>query len=295
MMRRTTWVLVCAMVMGAVGAQAGEIPKGKIDAEDPEVDVIRKLDFESVDYKAEPIKTRVTALIALNQLLNNVGKRSAERLEMLEAFIKAQNLESALMASEAKVPDIERLTVEDGKKIAVAFIKTERGAEMFGPRVPKGSDSMLANYEQSYLKLSRKRWAEVAYTRHQIESIAVFLDSTGKFDTYQRWTIGEEKRRAEARAAAAGERAEQKEADAKAAKERAQERELARMEYAFQLKQKEMDSKAKVAEAAYRSGNNNDNNWNRWGDYYGRVYGRRVVRKPGHPVTKPKPRPRSRR
>jgi hypothetical protein len=293
MARKLCWVVVLTLVLGATLVQAGEIPEGKFDKDDPEIAVIRELDFENVDYGAEPIKTRVTALLALNELLNRVGQRSAARLEMLEAYIESQKLESALMESEAAVPEVERLKYEDGQKIAVAFIKTERGANMFGPRVPNVSDAGLANYEKSYIKLGKKRWTEIQYVRHRIEAIAVFLDSAGKFGEYKKWAIGEEARRREAGEAAYRERVKQEELDAKAKAEEAAERkhelELRRMEYAFKLKQDKIEAAGKAAEASYRS---DDKDWNRWGDNYGGwVYGRRVYVKPGHPVTKPKPRP----
>jgi hypothetical protein len=293
MVRKLCWVLVLAFAAGATLVQAGEIPEGKFDKDDPEIAVIRSLDFENVDYGAEPIKTRVTALLALNELLNRVGQRSAARLEMLEAYIDAQKLERALMESEAAVPEVERLKYADGQKIAVAFIKTERGANMFGPRVPNVSEAGLANYEKSYIKLGRTRWAEIQYVRHRIEAIAIFLDSAGKFDEYKKWAIGEEARQREAAEAAYRERVKQEELDAQAkAEEEAQrkhELELKRMEYAFKLKQDKIEAAGKVAEKSYRK---DDTDWNRWGDYYGGyVYRRPIYGRPGRPVTKPKPRP----
>jgi hypothetical protein len=293
MVKKLCWVLVLAFVLGTTLAQAGEIPEGKFDKDDPEIAVIRELDFENVDYGAEPIKTRVTALLALNELLNRVGERSAARLEMLEAYINDQKLESALMESEAAVPEVERLTFEDGQKIAVAFVKTQRGADMFGPRLPKVPDAGLANYEKSYIKLGRKRWAEIAYVRHRIEATAVFLDSAGKFGEYKKWAIGEEARQREAGEAAYRERVKEEEREAKAKAEEAAERkhelELKRMEYAFKLKQEKIEAAEKAAEASYRS---DDKDWNRWGDYYGgHVYRRPIYGRPGRPVTKPKPRP----
>jgi hypothetical protein len=62
---------------------------------------------------------------------------------------------------------------------------------MFGRRLPKASNAALQRYEASYLKLCRKRWADVSYARHQVEAIAVFLDARGKFQEYMEWAAAE--------------------------------------------------------------------------------------------------------
>jgi hypothetical protein len=290
-----------AFLVGLSGLSlAGGLPEGKLDEQDPEAAEIRKLDYEGVVYAKEDLKTRVTALIGLNELLNRVGKRSAARLKMLGAYIKARDLKEALLKSESPVPEVGRLKFEDGQKIAVAFVKTEKGAAMFGPRLPKVSDAAELRYEASYLKLCRKRWAEVAYTRHEIEAIAVFLDARGKFQEYMKWAAAEalrEKARGEAAFREGLKKQDEAEkARRKLARQRAHERELKRMEYAFKLKEAKLKAAGGVAEARYRSENED---WNTWGGYYyrdGHVVRRRRAREKAkdRPRAQPvKPRPRA--
>lgn len=289
-----------AFLVGLSGlALAGALPEGKFDEQDPEVAEIRKLDYEGVVYANENLKTRVTALIALNELLNRVSQRTTARLTMLEAYIEARGLKEALLKSETSVPEVERLKLEDGQKIAVAFIKTEKGAAMFGPRLPKVSDAALVRYEASYIKLCRKRWADVAYTRHQVEAVAVVLDSMGKFGEYMKWAQGKALRQQHEAEAAFHGRLKEQDLERKAGRARAHERQLKRMEYAFKLK----EAKTKAAAATQAKYRKENENWNSWGGYrYDDVYvapryGSRVRGKiKDRPRTRPvKPRPGIRR
>lgn len=270
-----------ALVVAFAGALQAAEEDRPFEKDDPEVQSIKELDFESVVYKNEPRRTRVMALVALNELLNRVGQRSKARLEMLEQFLGNKELMDDLEKSEVPVPETERLTFEDGKKIAIAFVKTEKGAAMFGDRVPKVSDAGLRAYETSYLKLGRKRWADVAYSRHMVEGAAVFLSSIGRFKEYLKWAKGEalrQKRDAEAtyHERVKQEAIERKERQAEA-RERAHEKELKRMDYAFRLKESKLNAAASIGSA--------NRNWNRWGGHYSDVYvprGRgRVVKRTG--------------
>ena len=279
--------LALLVLMIATRAMAAGPGEGAFDEKDPRIQELKGLDYETADYKGSDLKTRVTALVALNHLLGRVGSEAEARLAMLGAYVKDQKLKDAILKNDATKDDVERLTFEDGLKVAVAYIGTEKGKAAFAPRLPSGGADVLEKYEASYLKVCRKRWAEVIATRKKVEAVARFLSAEGKFDHYMRWAAAEAARQkaeheknyhARVEAEAAEEKAKRERAKALAEKRRqeAHEMELKRMEYAFKLKQQKVKAAAEIEKSRHKD----YDGWNSWGGYHRDVYvrPRRVVR-----------------
>jgi hypothetical protein len=284
--------------MAAATVMAAGAGEGKFDEKDPRIQELRKLDYEKASYANSDLKTRVTAVIALNDLLNHAGRRAEARLKMLRAYLEEHKLKDAVLESPDTKDDVTRLSFEDGLKVAVAYVGTEKGNAAFTSRLPSGGQDVLEKYETSYLKLCRERWSEVIAARSKVEAVANFLTAKGKFDHYMRWATAE----------AAGQRREQEKAfqarldaqatDEKARRDRAKalaeqrrrqanERELKRMEYAFKLKQAKVAATAEIEKTKHRE---DYEDWNSWGGYRRDVYVplRRPVRPTPHRRIRPK-------
>ena len=274
--------------------------EGKFDEKDPRIRELKKLDYENASYEKSDLKTRVTALIALSDLLNRAGSQAEARLKMLRAYVEEHELKDAVLGSRDTKDDVTRLRFEDGLKVAIAYVGTEKGKAAFSSRLPSGGQDMLGKYETSYLKLCRKRWAEVIAARSKVEAVANFLGAKGKFDHYMRWAAAEAARQKDKHEKAFHARLDAQAADEKAKRERAKalaeqrrrqahERELKRMEYAFKLRQAKVLATAEIEKAKHQE---DDGDWNSWGGYHRDVYV--PVRRPVRPVLHHRVRPKVR-
>ena len=297
---KTTSLAVQALLalIAAATVMAAGPGEGKFDEKDPRIQELKKLDYEKASYENSDLKTRVTAVIALNGLLNRTGRQAEARLKMLRAYAEQHGLKDAVLESPDTKDDVTRLGFEDGLKVAVAYVGTEKGKAAFTSRLPSGGEGMLEKYETSYLKVCRKRWSEVIAARSKVEAAANFLIAKGKFDHYMRWATAEAARQKEGHEKAFQARVDAQAADEKAKRERAKaladqrrqqehERELKRMEYAFKLKQAKVAATAEIEKAKHQE---DYEDWNSWGGYRRDVYVplRRPVRPTPHRRVRPK-------
>jgi len=225
---------------------------------------------------------------ATDDLLGRVGRTTTARLDVLSAYVEAHKLGDALAKDEHPVTDVGRLAFDDGRRIAVAYVRTPKGREAFGRRLAKESEAMLEKYEQAYLRLCQKGWADVAYARFQVENVAVFLHHTGEFDDYLKWAEVEAARRKREHEKDLAERRETKKAREEERLAREHELNLKRMEYAYKLKEAKLEAAAKQKE-------DKRGEYNEWGEsryrdvYVPYRYRRRPP--PAHLPSRPKPKP----
>jgi hypothetical protein len=174
-------------------------PPHRFDEKDPEIQALKGLDYQSVDMSKVDVKTEVSALLLLNSLLLDVEQKANGRIGLLRDYIAANKLEKALATDDDPVADVEILAFEDGIRIAVAYVRTPAGAAIMEGRLPQVSDATLARNLPSYRKLAQKNWADVAYSRQQVENMAEFLADEGKFDDFVAWVKEKEKEDTERR------------------------------------------------------------------------------------------------
>lgn len=167
---------------------------------DPEVAALKKMDYKSVDYAKVDLKTRTMAVMAMNKLLSQHGERAVRRIGLLEDFIQYKKLDESFSQSTDTAPDEDRLTMEDGLKIAVLIVRTAEGQEAWSSSVTNVSDQTLERVYASYLNLCKKRWGEVTYQRFRVEELAQFIDSKKMFNEFVIWGRDETARRKQARA-----------------------------------------------------------------------------------------------
>lgn len=190
-----SWSIVVAAVVALASSLAGaaDPPKQQnpFNAQDPEIQALKKLDWKGIDYPALPTRTRCEALLALTKLLDMTGGKAEARADLLSAYLDQNKLgpEYAADATETKEPPT--LSYDDAKKVAAAFVKTPTGQAKFGDELPGASEALLRNYIALYDKTCTRKWSEVIESRAYVTSMAQFLQRKGKWDDYLKWSVDE--------------------------------------------------------------------------------------------------------
>jgi hypothetical protein len=191
-MTRAISVAVIVLAM-SVEAQQAESP---FNPQDPEIQLLKKLDWKGVDFNALDPRSRCEALLALTKLLDITGGKAAARADLLSAYLDENKLGEEYAADPTalneKPPPI---TYEDAKKLAAAFIKTPQGKERFGDELADATEPLLKNYQVLYDKTCARKWAEVIESRTFVKSMADFVQRKGKWDDYLKWSKEEAERR----------------------------------------------------------------------------------------------------
>ncbi len=283
--------LVLSVILGAGGMALAQPGKDTFDAQDPEIQALSKLDYKGVDLAKVDVKTKLTAILAMNDLLSLVGGKADARVKMLKAYVEKGGLTAAYQRDETPVPETRRLTFEEGLKVAVAYVRTPKGKTHFEGEAEAYPEAMYSKTATAYYKLCQKRWAEVVYARHEVESYAVFLKKIGEFDTYMKWAPLEAERQRKAhddemalRMAAYKNEQDRKRAEQRALAEKKQalehERKMKRMEYAYQ----HLSQTPTQVRIDDDDDDDDDDRWNRWGGHHRDIHHR--------PRPRPRPRPR---
>ena len=89
-MRSHTLCVALAAMLLALGGWAIAGPgDNKFDDQDPEIQDVKKLDWKSVDLEAADLRTRVTGLVALNDLASIVGRNGIEYFVHTGTYLQA--------------------------------------------------------------------------------------------------------------------------------------------------------------------------------------------------------------
>jgi hypothetical protein len=215
-------------------AAAAQPTVSPFDKEDPEIGKLRALNWKTIDFDAQDLETRTTALLAMQQVLSMVGGKASARLELLIDYIDQNKLGEAFADSELTMNLPKLLSYEEAKKISVAFVQSDIGKQKFGDDLAGSDDATLKAYGNMYSNSSKRAYDECLEARTQVRAMGLFLQSQGKLDEFKSWAKEEMKKKQAAR-------------DAETAKLRqvAKEQEMARLE-----QQKEKRKQAEAAAAA---------------------------------------------
>ena len=245
---RMSWLVGAVMLIPAANTIA-QAPAGQaqspFDKDDPEIQMIRQLNWKTVDFSKLDARTRCLSLLALNKGLASIGAKADARLDLLISYIDDNSLGEALAKSKEAIPEPNVVTFEDMQKVGAAYAQSPAGKAKLAGDLTNVPDDALEPYIKLHERGARRSFEEALESRHQVRMMAIFLEKQGKLEDFKKWSAEEKKRRiverqAEAeqkRADAAEAEQQRKEAAAAAAAERKrQEAELAtkRMELAVQ-------------------------------------------------------------
>ncbi|MCY2952584.1 MAG: hypothetical protein NTU53_11500 [Planctomycetota bacterium] len=258
--------------------------------------------WKDVNFAAQDLKTRCTAVLALKQVLTTLGGKADARIDLLVDYLNQQKLGETFAAQMGEIPEPMQVSYDDALKLAVAMIQSPMGAAKFDDELEGCNDSMLKAYLAMYDKGCRRAFDEVIESRHEVRAMGLFLEKQGKFVEFGKWADAETKRRqmvfeqeqAQKRTLAVKEQVARKEEAQAAAEERRrleQEQAARDMEMAMQYQQQQVggDPQTVVVDGGHSYGST-------WypgtGAYYASAAYRGYVRdKRGDAIQKWRPRP----
>jgi len=165
------------------------------DRSDAGVQQLKQLKWKDVNFAAQDLKTRCTAVLALKQVLTMLGGKADARIDLLVDYLNQQKLGEAFAAQMGEIPEPVQVSYDDALKLAVAMIQSPMGAAKFDDELEGCDDSMLKAYLAMYDKSCRRAFDEVIESRHHVRAMGLFLEKQGKFEEFNKWAAAERKRR----------------------------------------------------------------------------------------------------
>jgi len=201
-MKRNILLLIAAGICGFCSASACAADPAPapglvnpFDKDDPQMQKVKALHWQGVDFEKQDLKTRCVALLALNTVLTRIGGKTDARLDLLVDYFEQEKLGEIYAGQLADLPDQKPIPFEDTRKIAVAFLQSPLGMEKFGDDLEGCDENTLKAYERLYDKSAISAYAQTAASRIQVASMGVFLQKQGKFDEFVKWAKVERERR----------------------------------------------------------------------------------------------------
>src|SRR3954466_2902384 len=161
------------------------------DKDDPEIQKLRALNWKTIDFDAQDLETRTTALLAMQQVLSMTGGKASARLELMIDYFDQNKLGEAFVEKQQATTLPPLISYEDARKVAVAFIGSEAGKDKFGDELEGSDDATLKAYMQMYTNSSRRTFDECQEARTQVRAMALFLESSGKLSEFKSWAKDE--------------------------------------------------------------------------------------------------------
>jgi len=205
------------------------------DADDPEIAMIKKLDWKSADFDALTPRQQCAALMAVNKGLSVIGAKADARLDLLTSYVDQNNLGPDFESARTDIASPPQVSFADMEKLGAAYLLSPAGQAKLGTEFANTSDSTLSAYRNMYEKSAQREFAETVDSRLQVRDLALFLQSQGKLDEFRDWAIVERARRQA--------EFEQQQADAKAkaaADKTARQQEAAERQRQEQIAQQQM-------------------------------------------------------
>jgi hypothetical protein len=169
------------------------------DKDDLEIQKLRQLKWQDIDFNTEDIKTRCQAFLAMQDVLSMAGGKASARVELLIDYIDREKLGELFVDSQEAITLPALITYEDAKKVSMAFVKSSVGKDKFGDELEGTDDASLKAYLNMYTNSSRRAFEECVEARYRVRSMALFLESTGRLDQFKTWSKAEIKRKQAAR------------------------------------------------------------------------------------------------
>jgi hypothetical protein len=272
----TAVVLATALSCSFVFGQASTTPVSPFDKDDPEIALIRSLDWKSANFDALDTMNKCLALMALNTGLTNMAAKADTRVDLLVDYLDQNNLGQAYASAKGTIPPPQNVTFEMMEKLAAAYAQTPAGQAKLANQLTGSSPEMLNMYLGLYDKSARRMFEETREARWEVRSMGLFLEQQGKLDDFKTWAIAEQKRRdddlkrQEAEQLAKEQQERQQRAQAYAQQQQqeqeAQQRAAQQMDMAMQQQQQSSgDSSGSTVE--------NDSYWGDPYGWYGGYYG----------------------
>jgi hypothetical protein len=177
------------------GAAPASNPVSPFDQNDPEIAIIRGLDWKNAEYNVLTLPQRCAALMALNKGLSMMGSKADHRVDLLVDYLDQNKLGEAYAAAKQSIPDPRPVTFQDMERVAAAYINTPGGAAKFAGQFTGMSADMLNLYLNLYEKSAMREFEETREARWQVRSMGLFLQDTGKLEDFRQWSVIEDKRR----------------------------------------------------------------------------------------------------
>jgi hypothetical protein len=264
--------IATVLILGSVAlAQTSAPVVSPFDKDDPEIAVIRGLDWKSANFDALDAKGKCLALMALNKGLSQMGAKADARVDLLVDYIDQASLGGAYTSAKASIPPPQNISFEQMEQVATAYSQTPTGQAKLVNQLPGTSPEMLNLYLGLYDKSARREFEETREARWQVRSMGLFLQEQGKLDDFKTWSLAEQKRReedlakqeAEQKAKEQTERQERADAFQQQKQQEQEEAAQRQMEMALQQQQQQMSNGDGGA-----SGSSAANDYV-WGDPYG--------------------------
>jgi len=169
------------------------------DKDDPEIQRLQSLNWKAINFDAQDLETRATALLAMQHVLSKMGGKASARLELLVDYIDQNKLGEAFIEKQQATTLPPLLSYDDAKKVCVAFVQSNVGKDKFGDELAGSDEATLKAYLQMYTNSSRRAFDECIEARTQVRALALFLQSTGKLGEFKTWADQERKRKQAAR------------------------------------------------------------------------------------------------
>src|SRR5690242_7762322 len=102
------------------------------DKDDPQIQAIKKLNWQQIDVSAQELRTQCVSLLALNEVTMRLGAKADARLDLLIDYFNAHNLGEAFAGHMADESSAQPISFEDARKVAVAVVQSQIGGRRVG-------------------------------------------------------------------------------------------------------------------------------------------------------------------
>lgn len=158
-------------------------------------DVIKSLKWKDIDPGSLPMVEQCRALQLLNDSLDEISASGRAQADLMSTFIDQQKLGPDFVASQPP-PDPAPLTYDDATKITVALLRGPLAQSPYASQFAGNSEpGFLKAYDRLFQTTCRRKWGEVAESRHQTMWMTAFLQSRNLMPQYEAWAPAEIQRR----------------------------------------------------------------------------------------------------
>ena len=211
-MRFTTLILTVGLACTSLHAQtpATTAPSGPVDLASLPAE-IKSLKWKDIDFTTVEPLDRIRALMLMNDVLDELSAQLTAESDLMSTYIDVNNLGAPFVAFQPAVEPAP-LTLESGKKVAVALLRGPMSNSTYASNLAGTSADVLTAYENMYTSTCQRKWSTLADTRLRVRSMSQYLQSSGKMADYRAWVPGEVKLQAEQQQALAAQQAAAEEA-----------------------------------------------------------------------------------
>jgi hypothetical protein len=195
-MNRAMIVVVSVLsLLGPCGYAADQPATSPFDKGDREIQELRKLEWKTVDFAAQDLTTRCTALMAMEKTLTMVDGKADARIDLLLEYLKLNKLEEAFASQQGQIPGAQVISFDDACKVATALVRSQGRLAKLNAEFAGSDEATLKAYLAMYEKSARRAYGEAAESRGHVRTLGLFIEKNGKLADFQKWSAAELDRR----------------------------------------------------------------------------------------------------